>query len=565
MDVIEGNVALRELWRRKDEYGLPFVMDELQRLLELGLITEAELSREPGFALFGGHHSAVGLFPRQKPSPPAPLGNQILLALEDRVSSLLDAQAYFPLDRLQAVLEKEFDVDLAAHVDWLQQTIFRLSKQKLQLINQAAALARRQSAATTLQCAYRRQRRTFLAAAAARRRVEVESADNVARRAVLNYALDVIGRFLGLRISRRRFRSALLQWRREAWVEAQCRALRARRASRILTIRLPCLWTARACRAALRARSAKRIQGLVRSYLATRRCARASLVLQRACAAYLRRRQLQWSRHAVGTWTLYQLRGRRRRRWALRRAHAVATLQRWYRLCSVRRRAVAAARFLKAWLFAARSVARLATYCHLEPLFRSERRCARRILHAWRRHVATSHAKRLAAATLRGYAFRWWCRRQAQMRRLLVSAAHHAHVRRQLLAARRSRAMRTIRAAVRRRVAKRRAALIVLRRFGRRVIALCRAAAQRKRLSSGLVPMRPRTLKPHTLPAVTRSSSAPLPPVKLVKRFDRLCTHCARAHGATPAGRATDAPSSQAVGTRGAAPAAGPHPRDAAA
>ncbi|EQC29706.1 hypothetical protein SDRG_12706 [Saprolegnia diclina VS20] len=195
MDVVEHNLALRELWKRKGEYGLHFVLDEIHTLRQLGLVSDDEYMR----------------LMRQTPAttPTKSLPDELQAALDDRISALLDAQTYFPLDQIQAVLESEFQISLLSHKEWLQHTIFRQSKVKLQKINHAAALARASAGASVLQAAYRRHRVSFLHNARARRTAALEAANNVARRAIDNYALDVIGRFLLRRMWRQRFRKAL--------------------------------------------------------------------------------------------------------------------------------------------------------------------------------------------------------------------------------------------------------------------------------------------------------------------------------------------------------------------
>ncbi|OQR88787.1 hypothetical protein THRCLA_10102 [Thraustotheca clavata] len=120
---------------------------------------------------------------------------QFQLQIENRVSSLLDSQAYFPLHQVQNVLEKEFNINLTAHTEWLQQLIFLLSKQKLQQINAIALMKRQNCAASTLQCTYRRQKK---------RNEAKYAADRVAKQAIYQYAIDVIARFLLIRIRKQR-------------------------------------------------------------------------------------------------------------------------------------------------------------------------------------------------------------------------------------------------------------------------------------------------------------------------------------------------------------------------
>ncbi|KDO20526.1 hypothetical protein SPRG_14285 [Saprolegnia parasitica CBS 223.65] len=529
MDVVEHNLALRELWKRKGEYGLPFVLDEILTLRQLGLVSEDEYMR----------------LTRQAPAstPAKSLPDELQAALEARISALLDAQTYFPLDQIQAALESEFQTSLASHKEWLQHTIFRQSKVKLQKINHAATLARASASASVLQAAYRRHRVSFLNSARARRKAALEAANAVARRAIDNYALDVIGRFLLRRVQRQRFRMALRRWRDDASWAATAETLRRTRAARILARQLPTMVHEYRKRQALHSHrqeqqraAASRIQARVRWRLQQARRTRAQQQIARLCLRFWQQRQLSRAKSVMGTWLLSCILRRRYRCRLRRRAASARLLQRWLHRKLLQRRSVRTIDCLCNWLRTLQQTRRLCGYARVRRRFALEVRSARVLQATYRSHVQRRQRRSAAAAVLQCLVRRWQQRRAARLACLLLQITRRVKLRRAQVAARRERAAKTLQCGVRhllhRRQLQRERALQVVRRFCRRVLALRRAEAARRKLSSGLVPMRPRTKKPHTLPAVTRNAvAAPaLPPVKLIKRYDRICSTCASPH-----------------------------------
>ncbi|KAF0686237.1 Aste57867_21942 [Aphanomyces stellatus] len=495
--------------------------------------------------------------------------NHIQDEIRDLIGAILDHEKYSTMDEIQRQIQTKLDVDMRGHLDWLQDTIFHLSKQKLRQINHAAEQIRRAAAATRVQRAFRVRGRWVLRRRARDRDLQHRlAADAVARQAIQGYARDVLARGVRRRVFLLRFRRLVLQRKREVVEQHALDIARRHMARWRLSTWLWTAWAAYKLARETRARHlvvqhavATMVQAIGRGFLARRKTA----AWQKAAAAFqqlyrrhrhnharvaavgriqtcvrrwraaVAQRQVAWRQESAAicmqAWA--------RRRWRRRRlGQAAASVVKWCRAVLVRRRearAVAERQIMRLQQLRARQIqARVRQF--VDGCRRRKHAAATRLQLHVKTFLARCLRRQTAAATIARHVHAWHDRLHARLRQLLNLCREKCMLRREVMTCRQRRARRILAMALISFVCYKRTrkedAARCIQRCVRSKAAKKRAADERRRRSSGLVPIRPPARKPHSLPAVTKPEDMPdLPPVRLIKRYERLCKTC-HAHGA---------------------------------
>ncbi|ETV82946.1 hypothetical protein H257_04708 [Aphanomyces astaci] len=592
MDVIEQNVALQELWSRRDEYGLEFVLDEMNRLLEMGLISADDFQRlmvvdgkNPSAHLHHPqrHHKGLNQRPLHTQLPPAQVlsilsqnadavkreewTNNVQETVRDLISTILDQEKYSSLPDIQGQVEATTGIDMRSHLDWLQDTIFQQSKQKLKRINQAAEVIRVTAASTRVQRAFRARRWALRRRSRLRLEHTRVAADRVAQQAIQGYALDVVRRLVLRHVLLRRFRLLVQRLQREVVqqhaLDIARRHMARYRVASWLRVSWPRYTLAKETHrrlTELEASVATMAQALVRGFLVRRRhiCINNSVIhiqhvfrryrldkVQSAAATTLQ----TWTRkqRAVATYKEHRRQQidamqcilRMYRRWrhvrnqraavavveawrgrhlAIRRAKDVASDRRWQRLLDASCRSIQ--RRFRSFLGRVVLQRQVAANC---------------IQRNMRRHRVCLLRRQVAGMRIFRQVWAWRFRRERVVQRVLHAGNQQCIARRQSLLARKTHASKIIATIVQGWVLRCREAKNVaatrLGRWVRKFLARQRALLERKQRSSGRVPIRPPAKKPYTVPAATANppeTIQTLPPVRLVKRFERMCKTCHR-------------------------------------
>ncbi|KAH9139102.1 hypothetical protein AeRB84_016613 [Aphanomyces euteiches] len=565
---------------RREQYGLEFVLDEMNRLLEMGLISEDDFQ---GLMRANATTSPIKLIkrPHQTRLPPDQvlailghckdtLSNNVQDSIRDLVAAILDQEKYASLDDMRREIEAKLGVDMQLHLDWLQDTVFHLSKQKLKRINEAALHLRLQTATLKIQRIFRIRRRALQRRRQQREKETRQAADRVARQAIEGYALDVLTRLVSRHIFKLRFRRLVLRLQRQL-VEQHVLEIARQRFARLRISQWIFTWWPQyklsvECRRkwqAVQAVAATTVQAVVKGFLASRQLSktrRSIAVLQRQIRRYRHEKQVRNAARCLQLCARKWL-NRRARLKSLERQHQAAKrIQQCHRqrLEYQRERRAACCvvlwwrRKLLTWRILRRDTERRmrllkqASSRRIQQSFRNysaqrqvlrakATRCIQRVV--WR-YCLRCHLEKLARRVIQRHIQAWLRHRSQQIQSILLAGLSQYTQRAAQVRRRKERAQRTVGDAVCSWVGRRRARLDVaatrLQQFIRSFLKRQREAKERKRRSSGRVPIRPPARKPHSVPAATKPevNETPLPPVRLIKRFERLCKTC-HSHGNT--------------------------------
>ncbi|ETW10404.1 hypothetical protein, variant [Aphanomyces invadans] len=565
---------------------------EMNRLLEMGLISDEDFARlmATGGNLDTGRRPlrnvALGGHQPRPTDTQLPKGqvlailsqhaettkhnewtNNIQEAVRGVISAILDQEKYSSLPDMQRQIEAALHVDMRPHLDWLQDTIFQQSKQKLKRINDAAELIRVGTATTRVQRTFRARRWALRRRARLRQEQTRLAADRVARQAIERYALDVVGRCVGRYVFVRRFRRYVVKLQREAaWqhgVDILRRNVAQHHVARWIRESWPRYRRAQETwlrRMALESSVATMAQALVRGFLVRRHHLRQhesarriqnqvrlhhQILAQRIAATRLqmwtRQRMVIIRMHAhlrqrtAAAKCIQAMYTRWRHKCRQRNAAAVVEVWRSNHLAVRKAKEVAARlRWQRMQVASCRTIQRRFR-CALARLNKRRLAAAHCIQRNIRRHHARVLRRQAAGLRIVRYVWAWRARRDLFVRRLLEIVRQKCCARKWAMQTRRNDATDVLAAVVHRWVARSRqakqAAATTLGRWMRRYLARKRDLLERRRRSSGRVPIRPPAKKPYSVSAATIKPTDPvqlLPPVRLVKRFDRMCKTCHR-------------------------------------